>query len=527
MSHRAIALLLAGFTVILLSISVQNIGLTWDEPVYIEASEIYVEWLGEAVRNPSYAFGREGIQEYWEFNHEHPPFDKLWSGLVWSGARYFFDNLTAHRLGNIFISAGLVALLYLFVAQRFGHIAGLAAVGALLTMPRFFFHAHLAALDVPTTATMFLVVYLFWITLERPGIKWGVVLGVVYGLALGTKINAFIMLPIVLGIWSFFFRAQRYIFVRLALMGVTGLIVFFVLWPWLYYDTWNRLIAYLDFMTINHYPIEQYYLGRWWSTTPRHFPFAMTLMVVPLTLTILTIAASLYVVKEGRGEALGWLFGLGALIPMVVLATGKTEVFDNERLLMPVFPHVAALAGIGFAQVLKDFRQVLKGWGRARWASPLMVTIAVVAFGPQVVSSYSLYPHLLSYYSETVGGLPGAKRLGMETTYWCETYAAAIPYINAHAPFGALIWVEGHDPMLYYQAKGQLRRDLRIGSTPGLKTIVRGMNVVQASIEEADIAVIQHREAGFADYVTEWIGHRDPVYEISYLDIPLMSVYTR
>ena len=29
-------------------------------------------------------------------------------------------------------------------------------------MPRYFFHAHLAALDVPATVTIFAVIYLFW-----------------------------------------------------------------------------------------------------------------------------------------------------------------------------------------------------------------------------------------------------------------------------------------------------------------------------------------------------------------------------
>ena len=152
LSDGVIALLLAAFTILLLGVTAHNIGLTWDEPIYMEASENPVAWLGELFTRPQYAFSDECIQEYWRLNHEHVPFDKVWSGLIWSGARHLFDDITAHRLGNIILCGGLVALLYLMLAPAYGRDAGLAAAGALLTMPRFFFHSHLAALDVPTAA---------------------------------------------------------------------------------------------------------------------------------------------------------------------------------------------------------------------------------------------------------------------------------------------------------------------------------------------------------------------------------------
>ena len=163
--HVMTALLLGLLAILVLTVTAADIGVTWDEPVYIEASESYISWLAELDTRPTDALGGSDITEYWALNHEHPPFDKVWSGLVWSVARLAFDELTAHRLGNILLVGLLTALVYLLLTPEYGRVAGLAGVGALFTMPRFFVHAHLAALDVPTAVTMFLVCFVFWRTL--------------------------------------------------------------------------------------------------------------------------------------------------------------------------------------------------------------------------------------------------------------------------------------------------------------------------------------------------------------------------
>jgi 4-amino-4-deoxy-L-arabinose transferase-like glycosyltransferase len=517
---------LAALTITLLAATARDIGVTWDEPVYMEASELYVSWLGELVSRPGYALSDSGIRTYWALNHEHPPFDKLWSGLIWSVSRNWVDHLTAHRLGNIILSGGLIALLYLMVAGGYGRVAGLVAAGALLTMPRFFFHAHLASLGVPTTATIFLVTFLFWRALDRPQVRWSLWLGIPFGLALATKINGLVELPILLGSWSLLYRRQRYVLFRLGLMGLFGVLVWLMLWPWLYYDTLNRLTGYVSFMTTNHYQIAQYYRGHLYTPPPWHFPFAMTLMVVPLTLTLLAAVGSVHVLVGRRKQALGGLFVLGSLIPLLILAIGKAQVFDNDRLLMPAFPFVAGLAGIGFSQVALGIRTLAQQSGREQWARPAMLILVALLFVPHIALASKLYPHLLSYYSETVSGLSGARRLGMETTYWAETYAEALPYLNSHAPRGAMVWVEAHDVMLYYQAHGMLRSDLRIASEFGNEAIVKGTQGYQATINDADMAVIEYREAGFTPEVTDWLRDRKLIYELKHDAIPLMGIYT-
>jgi len=123
--------------------------------------------------------------------------------------------------------------------------------------------------------------------------------------------------------------------------------------------------------------------------------------------------------------------------------------------------------------------------------------------------------------------VPGARHLGIETTYWAGTYIKGLAYLIVHAPLGAMVWVEAHDVMLYYQSHGMLRRDLRIASSFGDETIVKGMQGYRATIEDAGLAVIEYRESGFSEHVTNRLLGRDPVYWLSYGHIPLLEIYTR
>ena len=63
---------------------------------------------------------------------------------------------------------------------------------------RHFFHAHLTTFDVPVTAMIFWLVVGFWFSVRSR--KWAGVAGVLFGLALLTKLNAFFV-PVVLGLW--------------------------------------------------------------------------------------------------------------------------------------------------------------------------------------------------------------------------------------------------------------------------------------------------------------------------------------
>jgi 4-amino-4-deoxy-L-arabinose transferase-like glycosyltransferase len=519
-----IALLLALITAVFLIITAGDIGLTWDEPIYIEAAESYVAWFGEIVTHPLVALSSQGIDRFWTLNHEHPPVDKVWSGVVWSVARYFLSDIPAHRLGNILLVALLVALLYRMVACLYGRGPGLFAAGALLSMPRFFFHAHLAALDIPAAVLIFAVTFVFWGEQDQPGVKGTLLLGLVLGLALGTKLNTIICVPTLI-VYTLIFKRRLYLLARLGGAVMLATLIWWLSWPWLYHDTLGRMVAYVRFLTVDHYKIAQWYLGRNYLPPPWHFPFVITLAVLPLTLIVLVLVGTLSVVLDRPAPHVGWLCIFSAATPILVMAVDTGAAYDNERLLMASFPYIAALAGVGFYYLLAGIRRVAPRLYTARRTVPVALLVACLALVPQTVVAGSLYPHLLSYYSELVGGLPGAVSRGFETTYWAETYLDALPYLNSNAGSGAIIWAEAHDVMLYYQADNRLRGDLRVASRVGAEGIVPGTQGYSLPVTAADFVIVAYRQSGLSSDIRKIMATRKPVYQLSYQGTPLMAIY--
>lgn len=526
-TDKLIALLLAVFAILLLLITAPDIGLTWDEPTYIVAAEKYTAWYGELLTRPFYALSTEGITSYWSTSHAHPPLSKVWSGLVWLGARHFFDDLTAHRLGNILIAGVLVMLLYRLVARNYGSLAGLVAAFALFTMPRFFFHAHLAAIDVPVTTMIFAVVYTFWLSHDHPGLKWTLLSGFIWGLALATKIHALFIPSIVLPVWALIFQRQRYVFIRLALMGLIGAGVFILSWPWLYHDLLKHLTAYVGFMTTARLPDEQYYFGKLYAPPPWHFPFMITIFVVPFAILFLSTIGAVSMMRHREDRPLGGLLLLGIFVCLVIFTSGRGQVFDNERFMMPVFPYIAALAGIGFVRAVPAVERFLSNWRIEFRRQQLVAIMVIVMFVPHLLLAYDLYPDLLSYYSEAIGGVYGAKLLGLETTYWCETYAEVLSYLNTHAKPGAVIDAECQDVLIYYQLHGQLRPDLQIANGPDAVPAFPGFRLNRSTFKEADYVIVQNRQSGLYRALRAWMQAHKPVYEVKYRRLSLISVYTK
>ncbi len=533
LERRGTAILISIFVFVLLLATAPNIGLTWDEPAYIAAARSYMKWYGEAFTDSTRAFSEEGITEAWMINNEHPPLDKIWSGMIWNVARNFTSDLTAHRMGNMILVAVMAGLLYLLIHDAYGRVAGLAAVIALLTMPRFFFHAHLSALDVPAAVSVFIVTFVFWKTLERTKWTWGLLLGLIWGLALATKINA-VFVPVTLGLWLLIFRRELRLFVRMFIMGVTAIPVFVAAWPWLYIDSIERLTAYIHFVTDEHWEIGQYYLGQFFMPPPWHFGFVMLWAVLPLGLTALYLIGIVRAGDAKRDGGLGWLLLLSALTPILAIATGKSMVYDNERLIMVSFPFLAGLAGVGFSWIVSKWKKLSERWNRPNVFQGGVIVLTLLAFAPQFITTIRLYPHLLSYYGESVGGLAGATSMGLETTYWCESYNIALSIINEKAEPKDRIWVDpwSHDVLIYYQTEGLLRDDVLILApfpTPSILGIDAPSPLIMP-METADWYIFQHRQSMFGfegenNPMLRTLSKKEVVYEYSFDGVPIFTLY--
>ncbi|MBN2085652.1 MAG: glycosyltransferase family 39 protein [Anaerolineales bacterium] len=529
------AIVVGILTAVLLIFTSSAIGVTWDEPTYFAAAESYNGWFQRLVFGPHGVLHPSIIDQSWAINIEHPPADKVLSGLVWGLTRSLLGDLLAHRLGNILLFSLVAALLYHMISDELGGAAAIASVAALLAMPRFFFHAHLAALDVPAAGMIMIVTYFFWRTKESARFRYTLGLGIVVGLAAATRINTVLVVPTLL-LWALVFRRRWYLLIRLVLSTIFAVPVFFLLWPWLYYDTVDRLKAFLK-VAIS-WPIPQFYLGQNYMDLPWHFPFVMAAAVIPLGILILCVLGILRSIFRRRDRAFGFLMILGALIPLLAVASGQTKIYDNDRMLMPAFPFLAVLAGAGFGWVVKSVGALVVRFRIPKFVTPLLAVAAACAVWiPPVQSMVAYAPYWLSYYSETVGGLPGAAGLGLETTYWSESYYEAILYINANAEAGDTVWAlpSSIDVLVYYQMRGILRKDVVLAGLSPLETIYGPETLGTQALEgfaEADFVIVQHRqsflhnEASQPTDLLQWISSRAPAFRVERAGIPIVDVYT-
>ena len=196
-------------TFIALWVTQRAVGFVRDESMYFEAADSYAGWLRILLSSPASAFSDATIARYYQANAEHPGLMKnlyALSHLVLHEKLGWLPPALAYRVPAFAVAAIIPPLLYRMGSGLFGRTAGLFAAISFFLVPRQFFHAHLAAFDVPVAAFWLLTVYAFWRAQDQP--KWWLWTGVAFGLGLATKHNTF-FLPVVLAPFALWLGAKR------------------------------------------------------------------------------------------------------------------------------------------------------------------------------------------------------------------------------------------------------------------------------------------------------------------------------
>lgn len=465
----AIFLVVAG----VVAFTTRDPGLTWDEAIYYRYAVGYVEWfqkqpfLEEPFGEASLAGTWGGPVDQpphgiaWRGGQVHPPLGKIWIALCLAIFGQGTDLVTAARLGAGLLFAAVAAALYFWLAGRKNERVGLMAAVAFVLMPRIFAHGHFANLGMPMLLLWLLTVIAFEHGMRSR--RWAIACGVLFGLALLTKVDA-VFLPVVLVPWGLLYHRRKALPALIA-MAVIGPMMFLGGWPGLWHHplagTWLYLADKARRMLL---PV--YYLGTAYkeSPAPWHYPFVMLAVTTPLPILAAVVAASGVILRRLRAQwkkrGFETLLLLNAAFPVLLFAVPGVPKYDGVRLLMTAFPFIAALAALGAEAAWERVRTRLKEPRRAAWC--LGTILALWLLLPVVV----FHPFQLCYYNELVGGPWGAHRLGFETTYWNDTLTQeALDVVNQRArpkervarlAVGDLVW-------LIHGVMGGLRGDLRDG----------------------------------------------------------------
>jgi 4-amino-4-deoxy-L-arabinose transferase-like glycosyltransferase len=486
---------------------------TYDEPHYASAGIYYADWWGRVVRGDFSALSRPQIESAWRYNHEHPPLQKTVSGVSQALLGRTLSGMTAIRLPSALWYALVVTALFLFLLPVWGRAGALVSALALAILPRFFAHAHFVALDLPIACWFFLTAALTALALERDSWKWAVLAGIAFGLALGAKMNAF-FLPFLLVPWGLIWYRPRW--KKLVAILLIGPAVFFLSWPWLWLAPVTHFQEYLAFH-FRHAAYNVWYLGHTYQYAPWHYPFVITAVTTPALLLLAALAGVTRSWPRRGIEPRKALLLLGLAVTLLPSALPSSPKYNGERLFLPAFPFLCALAGGGFAWAQDGIKRALRARKDGKRVTALATFgLAVLLLTSGVRGSFTLHPYQLAYYNEFTGGTWKATKQGFETIYWGQVFQDGAGYFNTFQQQNPRVLVipKGVIYLLEFQQKaGNLREDIRFTGD-------------ESEAAEVATVIFQWMESDFTDLCWELVnGDIDPVHAVVIGDAPLLTIY--
>jgi len=527
--HLVGALLGIGYVLLLVK-TAPDLAMSRDESFYVHAAKDYGAWLSQLFSEPGLALARESIDRAWDYNWEHPAWMKLSFAVSWLVQKHwalFPSESLAFRFPAILTAGLLLWLIYSWGASVMRREGALFAALAFALMPRVFYHSHLACFDVPIAFFVTLTTYAYWRALGDR--RWVPIVGLAFGLALATKHNSW-MLPAIFLIHFIWLRADearsersgRVSIAWLPSMLLVGPLVLIGTWPWLWNDTWARLLAYARFHLRHvHYTYEYFGVSYFEPPLPVSVPFVMTLFTV--SLTVLALAAlGLYDRRSAlrfswRGESGGELgrrteiLWLGCMLaPLLAIALPSSPIFGGTKHWITAYPFLALFAGRGLLSVLE--RPELDVWTGRHWPSWGLATLFLL---PGAVETAHSHPFGLSHYMPVAGGVPGAADLGMNRQFWGFTTGSVAGWIARRLPKGGSVWIcdTTHEAWLMMQRDGLIPGNIRAVS----------------SMRSADLVLVHH-EAHFSEVDHQaWVafGNVRPVHVLLYDGVPIISIYEK
>ena len=401
-------------------------GLTTDESIDIrQGNYLFESFLqyGPLMLLPGKAqeiYSRSG------YIADRPPLGRFLLGAAhgltsWaiSGAELSIVNVPAARLAAAGALAVTVFLMMFWTAGRYGTVTAILCGVLYLLMPRVIGHSRIAALETLTTLAWFAAVLplLAWWTTDRPPTnRQSLICGLMWGILMLVKIQGVFLLPMITLYSLAMFRWRAIL--PLSVILITGLVVFYCGWPWLWLDSVENTTSYL-MSTTDRDTVHNWYLGRRYEdkATPWHYPFVMMAVTLPLH-TICSFGIRLV---HRRLDAVERLLLLSVALPLIVFAIPGTPVYDGTRLFLFVMPAVAILGARGLTlwgrSVQFSLPELKQGSRDFHFPRPLALMISLLLIADVALTISELGPFAGDAYNSGVRLLdPGGETF--ESCYW-------------------------------------------------------------------------------------------------------------
>jgi hypothetical protein len=503
MKHTIESALVFVFVTALLALSSRGIGLTFDEPYYVEFSDSVRGWFasGHPLDDPS-------LQRFWAhdpYHNPHPPFMKILSALTAAALENRVVFPLDYRLGSHLYLAACAALLYWLLRTACSRWMSALAIALVVLPPRVFGDMMIGTSDAPVAIAGLLLSVLLWkiLTCEQPGVRRVscLLFLLIYGSAVATKLPGLLAIIPCLAYCVYRRRPRECVFLVAAVAYALGFLV--MVSPEKWHSPVHGILEYLYYpFTRPTIQIASAFLGRSYGFyLPWGYFDFMSLVTYPVVLWLL-LPGAFYARKTDR-ELLGpLLFALGFWVVLGHLPS--TPKHDGVRQFLGVYPLISLVAWVGL-------RGVLAQWGSVRWERSARVVVlpaTVVALLAAVV--WRAHPHELSYYNLLIGGIRGAERNGMEMSYFFESVGPPfLEAMNRDIHNGATVQIDPDWPALLiaYRMKGVLVPTITI--------------LPKNSKEVPDYRILLRRRAAVDD---RWYRAQPAIYETEYDGVSLAKL---
>ena len=425
------------------------------------------------------------------------------------------------RLSTVLFFLVLLWVVWVWTQALTGGAAAWLAMLSTLAMPHLFGHAHFAMTDIPISTLWILTAYTFWRGLEK--ISWSVAFGLILGLALATKFPGF-LIPIPLILWSFLYKDNRSLIYKNFYAAVfLSPMILVLLYPYLWHFTAPKILEFIN-ASITRPSFGTLFYNKIYSTShlPWYYSFFMLGVSIPLSILFSVVSGVIASVQKFRSSPGHSLPVFCALFLLILPLMPGAVIHDGVRLLLPVFPFLAILAGVGFDALVKIFSAIIKGQGRETAGAKIISLSAMsLILVPAFFSLLAIHPFELSYYNILVGGVRGADQKGLEVTYLQEVINPAfLIQVNQSLPPGATLnGTMSQFLLVEYQARGMLRKDIRLVKGP-----------------DSDYYLILMRKSSLRGYFDENPGEKaminrwsqegkEPILARSIQGVPLLLLY--
>jgi len=452
--------------------------------------------------------------------YEFPPVTDTLSAASMYLTSYWldwFDPVEGWHFFTICLSTIFLWILYRFSSKRMGKPAALLGIFFLASFPRFWGDMHFNPKDVPETVFFSLVILLYFSWYGKPSWWKSVGIGVLFALALGTKLNAiFIPVILVIGVWpgnlrtgaikENFNHIKQY-FLHYIVMGIGFITVYYLSWPYLH-EKPQRVISYFSYMLSQG--------GRGYSGSPGK-AFIQAIATMPEVMLILLFVGLFYIFQNKMMRKSVWyrLLVIWLLIPLIRTNLPGIANFDGIRHFLEFVPPAALIAGFGCSSIIESLFNRNHSTKKAAYTGLVILLFLNLV---QITVVFHPYQHL--YYNQFVGGLKGALNIfgpNEATDYWATSYRQGMNWLNEKGNQDGVLYTPVAPWLVELTAKLWLRPDLVLAGKSNLESL--------KEMEESVYIMFITRPVFYNEIAYYCVENLIPIYKITVDQVDVLEIY--